>query len=63
MLILLIITKKLLIVDSYVIVHYTEMPLLLHMCIAPWVKILFFHPKYSFSAQKILQTFLQGWHP
>ena len=22
-----------------------------------------FHPKYSFSALKMLQTFLQGWHP
>ena len=22
-----------------------------------------FHPKYFFSALKILQTFLQGWHP
>ena len=34
-----------------------------YMCIAQWVKIQFFHPKYLFSALKILQTFMQGWHP
>ena len=26
-------------------------------------EILFFHPKYFFSVLKILQSFLQGWHP
>ena len=34
-----------------------------HMCIAQQMKILFFSSKILFSAQKILQTFLQGWHP
>ena len=42
---------------------FFPLSLLLHMCIAQQVKILFFHPKYFFSALKILQTFLQGWHP
>ena len=44
---------------------FFSISLLLHMCIAQWVKIQFFHPKYFFSALKIstANLFLQGWHP